>query len=712
MAQNGSKVKSIPYLFLVLSANCAAMFAQSKAHNLSRYARVDPAYHSLEKYPESKQDSGKATWIYGPAELESWRLQLLIQRKDSARLRVGYPGVFHRAFTRGTFLFEPGFSVNLDSIRFRAVGAGSWHINDSIAGSFDYSDDRHTVRFKKTLPVETLSFQLNTENEPVSLLIEDEPISTLETGWKWKSDTQEWESAYHHPQNLESIPPHKLEDPTIQLRPEEFRKDLFDFGREVYGYILVRTEDEPVLNSGESEKEALDSTNTIREQSLELVRDGNLWRTKYPVAFRYVHAPGIGIENITCEAIYHPVAYRGAFACSDSTLTQIWMNSAYTVRLNMHDFLLDGIKRDRLPWTGDLAMSLWVNAFAFADAELVRRSLVALGRAGISEKDINGIIDYSLWWVIAQDHYQLYFKDATHLNYEWERIKAVLNELDGRSDVDGFLVADDDTWLFIDWVDQEKWTALQILWWWAQESAARLAERMDDGVTAGRWKESAKRLRENLTRQTWSEAKGYWRSGKNPGAKVTRHPNFLAVVSGLSDMPQPSGILEVLDNDSVLPVGTPYMAGFEALALSRVGDIGLMLDRIRDYWGGMLEKGATTFWEAYDPEETYENQYAFYNRPYAKSLCHAWSAGPAAILPSEIFGLRPLEDGWKRFAVNPDLGDLQWASVSLPTSSGNITIDVVGKEMLVVIPAGVSMVWMGEDIPGPLELHAVLPDSP
>ena len=85
------------------------------------------------------------------------------------------------------------------------------------------------------------------------------------------------------------------------------------------------------------------------------------------------------------------------------------MGSAYTLRLCMHDFILDGIKRDRLPWAGDLAVSLVANAYSFADGSIVARSLSVLGRAGIEKADINGIVDYSLWWVVCHDLYQLYF---------------------------------------------------------------------------------------------------------------------------------------------------------------------------------------------------------------------------------------------------------------------------------------------------------------
>lgn len=48
-------------------------------------------------------------------------------------------------------------------------------------------------------------------------------------------------------------------------------------------------------------------------------------------------------------------SYPGcSFNCSDPLLNNIWMMGAYTVQLNMQDYLWDGVKRDRLVWVGDL----------------------------------------------------------------------------------------------------------------------------------------------------------------------------------------------------------------------------------------------------------------------------------------------------------------------------------------------------------------------
>jgi alpha-L-rhamnosidase len=345
-------------------------------------------------------------------------------------------------------------------------------------------------------------------------------------------------------------------------------------------------------------------------------------------------------------------------------------------------------------------MSLMANAYTFNDPELVRRSLVALGRAGIQEKDINGIIDYSLWWIISQDHYQLYFGDARHLQNEWGRIKETMDVLFSRCDSSGFINSQN-TWLFIDWTHQEKWSALQVLWWWAQESGARLAHRMNDTELETRLKKSAANLQANLMEQVWNGEGQYWQSKIGESSIKTRYPNFLAVISGLTGENQYDGMRKLLEDPAVPTVGTPYMYGFEMIALARLGDVQTLIGLVKSYWGGMLGQGATSFWEAYDPKQSGNQHYEFYNRPYGKSLCHAWSAGPAVLLPAEIAGLRPLEDGWESFTVDPNPGQLQWVSTTVPTKFGNITVDIENRNISIRFPKGTTLIRKGRSITGP-----------
>lgn len=702
-------IKKVIATVLLCSIGVAGIFAQTTAHERSDFARVDPTYSIDVRIPESNIIPHASSWIYGPAELECWRLQLLRQRKDSAKLLVGYPGVFHLPYKNGSFRLTPEVPTKVNRLKFRAVGHGKVFVNNEFMAEFDETDTFHTVSITPEINIEELRFDLTSTNELPALLIEVNDLSTSNNSWDWRSDTENWQPAYHFPQNVTGVPPHTLEDPVVIIQPAGVENGLYDFGRELIGYVMIRNARKPKMFVGESKAEALDTLNSILEQSLEMEKAENgFWISKYPLAFRYLYTDKDQVDTVQCRAIFYPLSYRGAFACSDSTLSRIWMNSAYTLRLCMHDFILDGIKRDRLPWTGDLAMSMVANAYAFNDPEMVRRSLVALGRAGIKEKDVNGIIDYSLWWIISQDQYQLYFGDVTHLTCEWDRIKEALNLLSTRCDSSGFLIPEN-SWLFIDWVEQEKWTALQILYWWAQESGARLAYRMGDSVVGNHLKNSSNNLKINLIKNTWNDKDQFWLSDSDPSGERTRYPNFLAVISGLASEYQFDGIRKLLENNEVSPVGTPYMTGFENMAFARLGNVQLMLDRVKQCWGGMLEQGATTFWEAYDAKQSGNEQYEFYGRPYGKSLCHAWSSGPAALLPSEIFGLRPLEDGWKQFSVNPDLGDLEWASVTVPTKFGDISVDIEKGKISIKVPAGTTLVWRGKSISGPIVVEDPYP---
>nr|GFC72823.1 hypothetical protein [Tanacetum cinerariifolium] len=51
-----------------------------------------------------------------------------------------------------------------------------------------------------------------------------------------------------------------------------------------------------------------------------------------------------------------------------------------------------------------------------------------------------------------------------------------------------------------------------------------------------------------------------------------------------------------------------------------------VLKEMKSYWGGMLDLGATSFWEEYDPAKKGAEHYSMYGRPFGKSLCHAWGA--------------------------------------------------------------------------------------
>jgi len=341
----------------------------------------------------------------------------------------------------------------------------------------------------------------------------------------------------------------------------------------------------------------------------------------------------------------------------------------------MRTFLIDGVKRDRLPWGGDFAVSLLSDCHTFHDPDPIRRSLTVLDSAGPEGGDVNGIVDYSLWTVICHDYYQTYFADRNFLAKRYDGIRRRLDSFAAREDTDGFIVKDIN-WLFIDWTDPKSTVALQILYYAALEAGARLADRQGTAADAARWRARAAKLRAAIRRTAFDPKSGLFRTDlRDASVKATRHPNIFAIVFDVSDPAERGEIADALAAADLPPVGTPFVATFEAMALAKCGRGAAFMKVIEKTWGGMLDAGATTFWEAWNPAKKGDDRYAFYGRPYALSLCHAWSSGPAFLFPQELCGIRPLEDGWKTFEVRP-LPEAAGCTCKTPTPSGIITVSI------------------------------------
>ena len=126
-------------------------------------------------------------------------------------------------------------------------------------------------------------------------------------------------------------------------------------------------------------------------------------------------------------------------------------------------------------------MSIAANAYSFADGECIRWTLTVLGRCGLNDllggsesaksaapdAHVNGMVDYSLWFIVSHRSYQRYFDDLNFLRREWKVIETRLRYLLRRcSDAEtGWFVIGDDDRIFIDWTAEnnaEKSKPLQI----------------------------------------------------------------------------------------------------------------------------------------------------------------------------------------------------------------------------------------------------------
>ncbi|MFQ7056506.1 MAG: alpha-L-rhamnosidase C-terminal domain-containing protein, partial [Alistipes sp.] len=127
----------------------------------------------------------------------------------------------------------------------------------------------------------------------------------------------------------------------------------------------------------------------------------------------------------------------------------------------------------------------------------------------------------------------------------------------------------------------------------------------------------------------------------------------------------------------------------EALAEGGLYDEALQI--ISDYWGAMLDLGATTFWEDLNYAhaagaaridepvpagkfDIHAESGAYCYKGLRHSLCHGWASGPTPWLSRHVLGIVPLEPGCKSVAVRPHLGHLKWAEGTFPTPWGVIRV--------------------------------------
>ena len=469
---------------------------------------------------------------------------------------------------------------------------------------------------------------------------------------------------------------------------------VLDFGRELNGYVELITPMTPDqtrlrrvrIRCGESVSEAMaelggpqnaQNDHAIRDQTVTLPWLGK--KMVGPGGFRFVRLDNadpdlpVQLSQVRVVLQIRDLPYVGSFRCNDERLNRIWEVGAYTVHLNMQEYLWDGIKRDRLVWIGDMHPEVSTIHAVFGFNEVVPKSLDLTRDVTPVTEWMNGISSYSMWWVLIHEDLWLHQGDRAYLAAQRSYLVPLLRRLadlvgpDGQERIDGLR--------FLDWPSspnaQGVTAGLQALLVMTLESGARLMTTLGELDTARLCTEAAARGRKVV-----------------PDVNHSKSGAALLALAGMRDAQQTA--------DHVLKVGGPQgvstFYGFYVLqALAKSGDLDTALDFIRTYWGAMLDLGATTFWEDFNLEWTHNaaridelvppgkkdihgdfGAYCYVG--FRHSLCHGWASGPTAWLSQTVLGVKPLEPGCTRVRIAPQLGRLEWAEGTYPTPHGPIRV--------------------------------------
>ncbi len=467
---------------------------------------------------------------------------------------------------------------------------------------------------------------------------------------------------------------------------------ILDFGAELHGAIQIVTGitdgKKPVrirVRLGESVSETmstLDSTSTATNDHA--MRDFEItlpWLGRIETGnsgFRFAKIDLLGenstacLKEINAISIYRDIPWPGSFKCSDELLNKIWMTGARTVHLNMQEYLWDGIKRDRLVWVGDMHPEVSTLLSVFGENEVVAKSLDLIRDITPFDEWMNGISSYSMWWVLIHHDYYNYSGNIEYLKAQKEYMHGLLSKFCSMVDDQGRERLDGNR--FLDWPSSRDKKAVdagyQGLLLMTLQAGAEITETLGDPE-----------LRDLCRSKAALMAKIRFEKVESKQA---------AALLSLSGLMVPEAAEKVLMAGGARNVSTFY--GFYMLrALSKAGGYVDALNLIREYWGGMLQLGATSFWEDFNmdwmknasridemPVPGKVDVHAAYGdycyKGYRHSYCHGWASGPTPWLTENVLGVKILEPGCRKISVEPHLGDLQWAEGTFPTPLGVIKI--------------------------------------
>ena len=366
---------------------------------------------------------------------------------------------------------------------------------------------------------------------------------------------------------------------------------------------------------------------------------------------------------------------EGYIRTSDPELNQIIETAAYTLKLNFQNgYIWDGIKRDRLVWSGDLHQEIISSLYLFGDNPNITNSLSFLREETPAEKWINNIPSYSAWWVINLCDYCTMTGNVQYFAENKDYAQAVLmhfNQCISAAGTMDFEMGDHPMRFFLDWPTQNT----------------------DDAAigTAGILLVAAEKylaMEENTDcREILKKLERY-----KSEACTFKQTRAFQILAGRTD----DGDASFLENEGARGFST-FMAYYILTADAKAGGKN-MLSIIKDYFGAMLSRGATTFWEDFHmdwlegsgridclPEPGQKDIHGDYGaycyKGFRHSLCHGWASGVLAFVVEYMLGLR-MENGTVLGDLTPHTMGVETMEAKLPVNDGWFVIKIANNQVI------------------------------
>lgn len=468
---------------------------------------------------------------------------------------------------------------------------------------------------------------------------------------------------------------------------------VLDFGKELCGGVrfITRTVEDIYakvrITLGESLTEACsdvgykNATNhhAPRDFVADLINMSDL--TFGQSGFRFARIELLTENPVTIRNIYGvntlPVFPRqGYLKTNDALLDQIIDTAAYTLKLCCQNGQIwDGIKRDRLIWSGDLNPEILTCLYLFGDNSNIPNALTALRESTPADRWMNNIPCYSAWWVLNLCDYCRFTGNTAFYEANRDYAAQIMKRFNQATAEDGTIDfgLDPERYMnfFLDWpsyrtVDAPVGAASMILY-----TANRMLEIEEN--------EDCRQLHEKL--QPWLKKDA-----------IHKQVRAFQILAGRNE-PGDAEFLEKGGAEGMSTFMSYYILKADAMAGGKN-----QIAMIKDYYGAMLSRGATTFWEDFDiswlegsgridefpapgQKDIHGDYGAFCYVGLRHSLCHGWSSGVLAFLYEYLLGVNMLPGG--KYQVEPyHMGSPQAEGV-VPVPGSMLKVTVQNGEITI-----------------------------
>ncbi len=391
----------------------------------------------------------------------------------------------------------------------------------------------------------------------------------------------------------------------------------------------------------------------------------------------------VTIDQIRVMEEHYPVQTRGSFHSSDPLLDKIWQIGLETARLNMNDAYADPW-RERGQWWGDAYMVDLTNRVTFGEMGLLRRGLSQMADA-LAQGNLVGLAphggnanmrDYAMLWVLALADYGRLSIDRWFLYEHFPTLLSVMQQLQADvAESTGLLDIPAAQWSQTAYLDT--WggfghsrdgisTAVNAIYYEALGQAAAIAAMVDEDEWGQSWAETASAVKERINSGLLDSSNRYFATffeGDYLPATVFSQAWPLAYgITPAQNVPAALANLKpMISPDPEVPNIGVYGLYWVAKAYTDNGYLGEALDLIRLYYGSMIDRGATTWWERPDADQFYWA---------AKS--HGWGSWSTWLLSTHLLGAEWV--GPEMWTFTPAFSGVEWAEGVIPVGDTDLEI--------------------------------------